>query len=168
LIKNLKPECILELGTCVGISTSYQALAMKGNQKGVIYTLEGAPEIAKVAVETVTILGLAELTEIIVGPFHTTLPILLEKIKPIDIFFNDGHHSYDAVLQYFEQVYPYLADQAVMIIDDISWSDGMQKAWQELVSDSRITVSVNLCSLGIVLISKEQSKKEKYNLQITK
>ena len=56
---------------------------------------------------------------------------------PIDLFFNDGHHDRDAVINYFEKVLPYLSKNAVIVIDDISWSPGMKSAWMEIENDPR-------------------------------
>ncbi|MGH8604150.1 MAG: O-methyltransferase, partial [Gammaproteobacteria bacterium] len=41
LIRKLEPSSCVELGSCVGISASYQASALKINEKGNLLTLEG-------------------------------------------------------------------------------------------------------------------------------
>ena len=49
IIREFKPTRILELGTSLGISASYQLAAIKLNQKGELITIEGANEVAKIA-----------------------------------------------------------------------------------------------------------------------
>ena len=46
LTQHFKPKSILELGTSLGISTSYLAI---GNPKSTLTTMEGCPETAKIA-----------------------------------------------------------------------------------------------------------------------
>lgn len=58
LVRHLKPASAVELGSCVGISASYQAGAMKMNGIRQLQTLEGSPEIANIATQTLTGLNL--------------------------------------------------------------------------------------------------------------
>ena len=46
LIRELRPESVLEMGSCVGISACYQAAALELNGAGKLLTLEGAPVLA--------------------------------------------------------------------------------------------------------------------------
>lgn len=77
IIRQLKPDTAIELGTCVGISAAYQSSAMKLNGRGCFKTLEGAPEIADIARDTIESLHLDN-TEIVVGPFHETFTSVLK------------------------------------------------------------------------------------------
>jgi predicted O-methyltransferase YrrM len=158
LIRKLEPLSCVELGSCVGISASYISTALKINGNGHLYTLEGSPEIAKTAEETLDSLDLKN-AAVIVGPFQKTLKSILESSKPVDFFFNDGHHDHDAVLRYFNESLPYLSDGAVIIFDDISWSSGMRKAWTEIENDRRVTASIDLTTMGIALIDSSLTTK---------
>lgn len=164
LIRKLEPSTCFELGSCVGISASYQAAALKLNGKGTLVTLEGSPEIAKIANETLEKLKLQ--ASVIVGPFHKTLKTVLESSKPIDFFFNDGHHDQNAVIQYFNDVLPHLSDKAVIVFDDISWSPGMRNAWNEIENDSRVAVSIDFQTIGIAFTSKETMVKKKFRIPL--
>jgi len=165
LIKKIEPLSCLELGSCVGISASYQATALRINGKGTLVTLEGSPDIAKIAQETLERLSLKN-TSVVTGPFHQTLKSTLESSKPIDFFFNDGHHDHDAVIHYFNEAMPYLSDEAVIVFDDISWTPGMRRAWNEIENDKRVTASIDLKTMGIALISKTSAIKEKYRIPL--
>lgn len=158
IVRKLEPQSCLELGTCVGISASYQAAALKLNGKGTLVTLEGAPEVAKLAEETFATLQIENAT-IITGPFHKTLAGAMQASKPLDYFFNDGHHDHDAVIRYFNESIPYLTENAVIIFDDISWSKGMRKAWEAIENDARVWASIDLDSIGIALLRKVAAPK---------
>ena len=95
IVRGLAPKSCLELGTCVGISGSYQAQALSLNGEGALFTLEGSPDVAATAKETFECLGIDNVS-VVTGPFHKTLQGVMERAQPIDYFFNDGHHDHDA------------------------------------------------------------------------
>jgi predicted O-methyltransferase YrrM len=165
LIRKLEPSSCVELGSCVGISASYQAAALHINGKGHLHTLEGSPELATIAKDTLKHLHLQN-ASVVTGPFHETLTGVLESSKPIDFFFNDGHHDHDAVLQYFNEALPHLSSEAVFILDDISWSPGMRKAWTEIEEDERVTASIDLHTIGIALVGNNVATKAKFKIPL--
>jgi predicted O-methyltransferase YrrM len=165
IIRNITPEVCFELGTCVGISASYQLSALNLNQKGKLITLEGALEIADIARDTlapysnnnVSVLG---------GPFHKTFKDALKTNGPVDFLFNDGHHDHEAVVSYFNDSIPYVTDDAVIVFDDISWSPGMKKAWIYIQNSKYVTASINLNSIGIVILNKNSLDQEKFHIPL--
>lgn len=165
LVRKLKPVSCVELGSCVGISSAYQGAALRLNGKGNLTTLEGSPEIANVAKETLEDLNLNN-TSVVVGPFHDTLKSVLASSKPVDFFFNDGHHDHDAVIEYFNTAMPYFSNETVVVVDDISWSPGMKKAWNEIENDTRVSVSIDLGKVGIACIGDGAAKKEQFKIRI--
>jgi predicted O-methyltransferase YrrM len=165
LIRKLEPLSCVELGSCVGISASYLASALKINGKGHLYTLEGSIEIAKIAKATLESLNLRN-TTVVTGPFHQTLRGVLESSKPIDYFFNDGHHDHDAVIHYYNEALPNLSNESVIIIDDISWSTGMRKAWTEIEDDKRVNATIDLQTIGIALVGNNLATKSKIRIPL--
>jgi predicted O-methyltransferase YrrM len=165
LLRELRPSSCVELGSCVGISAAYQAAALGINEDGSLRTLEGCPEISRMAQETIAEMDLGN-TTVITGPFHETLQGVMSDAQPIDYFFNDGHHDRDAVLEYFYDSLPYLAEDAVMVFDDISWSPGMRSAWSIIESYDRVAVSIDLKEIGIALIGSAVNGKRKYMIPL--
>jgi len=165
LVRKIKPETCLELGTCVGISASYIGKALNVNETGQLRTLEGSPEIAAIAQETLGCLGIDN-TTVITGPFHENLRNEVERGQSIDFFFNDGHHDHDAVIQYFNEVFPNLSKDAAVVMDDISWSKGMRLAWLEIIADKRVRASVDLGSIGIVFLGDGSCGKENFRIPL--
>lgn len=144
----LHPKVILELGTCLGFSSSYMALFAPESR---IYTLEGAVEIAKVARENHQHLGIRTI-QVIEGRFACVLPSLLEQIAPLDFVFIDGHHDRDATLEYFTRILPSVRKGGVMLFDDITWSLGMREAWREIscVYADAYEVGCDAWKMGVV------------------
>ena len=159
LVNRYKPSTILELGTSLGISTVYLATA---NPSARVMSLEGSPAIAAIADKTMSDCS-AENVEIRVGNFNDTLSQALTDLQNVDFAFIDGNHTKDATLRYFEQIYPYCTEQSILIFDDISWSEGMREAWEQIAADQRVSISIDLCKQGIVFFRKGI---EKQNFEI--
>lgn len=153
LIRELKPSACLEMGTCLGISAAYQSAALEINNRGKLLSLEGSQSLAQVAQNNLEKLGITR-TEIVVGKFQETLLHVAVEQSPLDFVFLDGHHDQQATLNYFDQLFPFLANNAVCIFDDISWSIGMKKAWKSLVADERIKLTVDLHNVGICVVDR--------------
>jgi len=155
LIREFRPSVCLELGTSLGISAAYQAAALELNHHGEIVTLEGAESLASLARENFERLDL-ERVIVRVGRFQDTLGRVLREHASMDFAFIDGHHDEHATLAYFEQIFPFLSKNAVIVFDDISWSKGMERAWNTITTDKRIKTSVDLGKVGICIISNSQ------------
>lgn len=152
LIRELRPRTCIELGTSVGISACYQAAALKMNGTGNLITLEGAGSVASVAAQNFACLGLDNV-EVIRGRFQDTLPEVLHSHPAVDYAFIDGHHDEAATLKYFNAFLPSLAESAVIVFDDIQWSEGMKRAWNAIQRHGSVRVSVDLGSMGLVCVA---------------
>lgn len=156
LVEYFKPLTILELGSSVGISTSYLALA---NSAAKVYTIEGCTTKSEQAATNFNELQLTNIEQHI-GRFDIVLPDLMKQIGNIDFAFIDGNHTYEATLANFKTLLEYANNETVFVFDDIHWSAGMQKAWDEITKFERVTVSIDLFRLGIVFLKKELSKQK--------
>ncbi len=150
LVKRYQPKTILELGTSLAVSTSYLAL---GNPNSRIVTLEGSRSIAEIAQETICDCGSSNVT-IRVGKFDDTLDNALQDLQTIDFAFIDGNHTKEATLRYFEKILPYCTERSILIFDDISWSEGMNDAWNQIIENQNVSVSVDICKQGLVFFRK--------------
>lgn len=146
IVSKGEPKVILELGTCCGFSSSYLSHAAPNAQ---IYTIEGSPELAKIAIQTREDLGCSSVVQK-VGKFVDVLPDLLPAIAPIDFVFIDGHHDREATLAYFRQILPFMASRGVMAFDDITWSEGMKEAWREILEAGVHQKSDDSFKIGIL------------------
>ncbi len=154
LVNELSPNTILELGTSIGLSTLYMAEARK---KSSIHTVEGCAETAKVAQQNFDILAASNI-KIHVGNIETVLPALLPTLPTIDLAYIDANHQYEATMRYFNQILPRLSTDALLIFDDIYWSEGMNRAWEEISQHPNITISIDLFSFGLAFVSPKFSK----------
>lgn len=149
-----QPKNIIELGTCLGITTAYLA---KAQPAAAILTIEGCPETAKVAHQNFTELGL-ENVELQVGNFNNLLPNAIEEAEQLDFIYIDGNHTKEATLNYFNWCLPKLHENSMIIFDDIYWSEGMKEAWAAIKNHPQVTVTVDLFWIGLVYFKKDQAK----------
>ena len=166
IIENFKPAVCLELGTCLGISSSYQASALEMNKKGNLTTIEGDPTLASIAKENFEKLGLKRVFSEI-GRFQDVLERILSNLKQVNFAFIDGHHDEHATLNYFRTIFPYLSENAILIFDDIEWSKGMKRAWNALKNDQQIKFTINLFKIGICVISSTKIKKRTFKIRLS-
>lgn len=154
MVDMAQPAVVLELGTSLGLTTLYLAMA---KTDATVYTLEGSPEIFEMAEQNRRAMGVKNIVGI-EGPFHKTLPDLLEKLRQLDFVFIDGHHQREATINYFNQIVPKLGKKAVVVVDDIHWSKGMEAAWNEIRMNARVKVSIDLYDMGVVFFDEELNK----------
>ena len=164
IIRHTKVEKCLELGTSVGISGLYQASALRLNGAGVLKTMEGSPEVAEIAKNNFNSLEIKNVS-VVVGRFQDNLDTLLEEGN-YDYAFIDGHHDRDATILYFNRIYHGFSPQGLIVFDDIKWSDGMIEAWNSIIADKRITVSIDLGPIGICVINKNSQEKNDYKIRL--
>lgn len=154
LAKNHSADKMLELGTCLGITTAYLA---KANEQGTVVTMEGCPETAAVAYQTFVSLNLTNI-ELQVGNFNDLLPKEIETSSQLDFVYIDGNHTKEATLNYFNLCLPKVHEGTLLIFDDIYWSKGMKEAWEEIKAHPKVTVTVDLFAIGLVYFKTDQVK----------
>ena len=160
LVSKFNPKVVFEMGSCVGISGAYLSTALKTKGFGQLTTMEGSPEVAKIALETFAILQLE--AKVRVGSFQSELVNNFENSPKIDFLFNDGHHDGDAMLQYFDSAIPYLANKAIVVFDDVNWSKSMADAFQKIILHSKVAISINCGWAGIVILDERAVTKKHY------
>ena len=154
LLSNLAAEFgspgIIEFGTSFGISTMYMASACPDT---IIYTMEGSPAIAEIALQNFKSAGFSNV-KILIGSFDDLLSRIAESgIKP-GLVFIDGNHRRDAILKYFKSMVEISDNNTVVVIDDIYYSKGMEEAWNEIKQNENVSVTVDIFRMGIVFFRK--------------
>ena len=152
LVRELAPRSCLELGTGFGLSTAYQAAALELNGEGRITSLdqEALTAIARPGLEG---LGLGERVELTGGMIEETLAAAVKRVAPIDYALLDADHTEEGTLNAFDAVAPHLGDGAVVVLDDVNWTDGMRRAWAAVERRDCVTATVGLRRVGIAVVS---------------
>lgn len=164
-------ERIVELGTSLGISTAYLAsggAATKGGATGPdsvrVWTIEGAAAIAAVAARNFQELGLVNV-ELVVGNFDELLEGVLDRAGRVDLAFVDGNHRLEPTLRYFHMLMERCAPGAMLIFDDIHWSEDMEEAWEGIQRDPRVYMTIDLFFIGLVVMREEFKVKQHFSIR---
>jgi predicted O-methyltransferase YrrM len=152
LVRELAPESCLELGTGLGLSAAYQAAALELNGTGALTTLEGAHAWGAVAEQGLAALGLARRCEVRLGAIDDTLPEVVRRIAPIEYAFLDADHTEEATCEHFDVIVPHLSSGAVVLLDDITLSREMRRAWKAIRHRERVLASLDLGRMGVVTV----------------
>ena len=129
-----------------------------------VWTIEGAAEIAAVAIRNFRELGL-ENVELVVGNFDERLSEVLDHAGGVDLAFIDGNHRLEPTLRYFRQIMERCAPGAILIFDDVHWSEEMEKAWEEIQRDPRVYMTIDLFFIGLVVIREEFKVKQHFTIR---
>jgi predicted O-methyltransferase YrrM len=162
MVNYYQAKNILELGTSLGIGTSYMATA---NQHAKVTTIEGSNSIVQQAAKNFATLQLNNITQI-VGRFDDVLPTLLTPNTQFDFVFVDGNHQYDATVKYVELLLPHMASNGILVFDDIHWSPGMYAAWQYIMQHPKVMLTVDVFQFGIVFFRSEQKEKQHFTIKL--
>lgn len=155
LAAEFRPRSIVELGTCLGLTSLYLSKASPSSR---LITVEGCPQTAAVARENFARMN-AEI-DLRVGNFDDVLPQVLEELPALDFLFIDGNHTREATLRYFNWALGRSHPGTVLIFDDIYWSEGMKDAWESIKSHPEVRVTVDLFYIGLVFFKKDQEKED--------
>jgi predicted O-methyltransferase YrrM len=145
LTYRLAPSSVVEMGTGVGISGASIATALPQGSR--MWTVDLREASARHARRLFDEVGVD--VNVVTGRFTDVLAGVLEAAAPLDLLYVDGHHDEQATLAYTDQSIPFLSDRAVVVYDDIRWSEGMTRAWNEIRSQKRWLFTADLDELGI-------------------
>lgn len=153
-----KPATIIELGTSLGITTSYFACS---DSSAKIFTIEGSEAIASIAQQNFSELNFDNIS-LIKGNFDEKLSETLKLSGPPDLAFIDGNHRKEPTLMYFRQLLPGLHEGTIMIFDDIHWSKEMEEAWDEIRNHHSVQLTIDLFFIGILFFKSEFKTKQHF------
>ena len=160
MVNYYRPSQVIELGTSLGITTSYLA----SNAGVTVHTLEGSQAIASIAEKTFTSLGIKNIKQHI-GNFDDIFPPMLPNaLHPLFVFI-DGNHRKAPTLQYFETVRMHAKESTIIVFDDIHWSEEMEEAWEVIKNDPSVTLSIDLFFIGVVFFRSDFKVKQHFSIR---
>ncbi|MES2881227.1 MAG: class I SAM-dependent methyltransferase, partial [Bacteroidota bacterium] len=162
LVKHYKSNTIIELGTSLGITTSYLATA---NPQAKIITIEGSAAIAEEAKNNFTQLQIKNIEQHI-GNFNHLLPSVIHNLSSgSDLAYIDGNHRYQPTIDYFHQLLANTHAHSILVFDDIHWSAEMEKAWEEIKQHPSVVCTVDIFFLGFVFFRNEFKVKRHFSIR---
>jgi predicted O-methyltransferase YrrM len=139
LIRELKPDTVVETGVHRGVSSLFILQALHDNKKGKLFSIDlpFAEYITDNKMETKSILQtekigicvpkqLQEKWNLILGDSKNELPKILKKINSLDIFLHDSKHTYEHMTWEYKIIWPHLKSNGVLISDDTNWNESFK------------------------------------------
>ena len=160
LVNFLNCTNAVELGTSLGINTLYLA---KANSKSSIITIEGSLALFEFARQLSENYNFKNI-QFIHDNFDSALPKVLNILNKLDFIYIDGNHTYEATIKYFNLALTKKHNNSVFIFDDIYWSKEMTQAWNKIVQNDSVTLSIDTFYFGMVFFKNEI--KEKFHLKL--
>lgn len=161
MVRYYQPKTILELGTSLGITTSYLSLA---KPDVTIITMEGAKSIAETARKNFNPLKLQNIF-IQEGNFDQTLSPVISTLSSVDFAFIDGNHRREPTERYFSQLLSITHNDSILIFDDVHWSADMEQAWETIQQHPSVRCTIDLFFIGIVLFRQEFKEKQHFKIR---
>jgi predicted O-methyltransferase YrrM len=162
MIKEYQPQTILELGTSLGITTSYLSLARPDS---LLITMEGANEVASIARRNFESLGLQNIS-ITEGNFDNTLSTVIAPLSSVDFAFIDGNHRREPTERYFQQLLSKTNNDSILVFDDIHWSREMEYAWETIKKHPSVRCTIDLFFTGIVFFREGFHEKQHFSIRL--
>ena len=129
LVRSMKPEVCVEIGSARGKSACYIGLALTENARGRLYAIDPHRSTdwndANLPAETleafranIAALGLSDQVTILRS---TSEDAAREWQEPIDLLFIDGDHSYEGVKRDWELFAPHVKPFGIVVFHDTGW-----------------------------------------------
>ena len=145
VVRAKRPQVIVEIGSARGRSTCAMALACKQNEQGHVYAIDPhdlnpwteigtGGQTEQFLRSRLRNYRLEEWCDIIV---RTSREAAREWIRPIDLLFIDGDHSFDGVRDDFELFRPWMAPDSLVLFHDTAWSYNQARADEPQPGDLR-------------------------------
>lgn len=149
MVNYMQPESILELGTSLGLTSAYLALAKPQAQ---VVTIEACYACAREAIKLWKKLDIKNIT-IVEDTFDNKLKPVLDRMQKVDFVFIDGNHTGEALERYFNEILPFCGENCTVIADDIYWSKDMNQGWKRIKQHPAVTLSFDLYHMGIMVLN---------------
>lgn len=160
LVRSLRPDVCVEIGSAQGWSTCHLAFALQENQAGKLYAIDPHMPTAwndTDAVESLPTLRanlrrcrLEKHVEII---RMTSQQAAANWNRTIDLLFVDGDHSYEVVKRDWELFSPHLGRFAVAIFHDSTW--GLQESCRPDMGVPRLLEELRQAQYPLVTLDRD-------------
>jgi predicted O-methyltransferase YrrM len=155
LARERRPAMLVEVGTAFGLSGMYWLSGMEEIGEGHLLTFEPNELWAKQAQENLQCIS--ERFTAVTGTFEEHIDRALPQGTTIDMALIDAIHTTAFVIPQFDAIAQRASAGALVIIDDIDFSDDMRSCWRQLTLDPRVRAAVSLGRAGILELHPSQT-----------
>lgn len=143
LVRILRPEAVVEIGTGAGTSGAMILAALQDNGRGRLITHDGAPDMMNMSLRLFERIGARDLVDPVLGFFNDTVPKLATRTGRVDFAFIDDEHRAEATYRDMEAITPLMATPGAIVFDDLNWK-GSHEAWNYIAQRPDCAFSATL------------------------
>jgi len=152
LANYFQPAMIGVVGSGLGLVPLYLAAYSKTMQ---CVVFEPEQDIAQIA-QNVIHKSVKASIDVIEKAFDTAhLPLA----HPYDLIVWGKGIAEEFTVDVFEKILPHVAEQCVLVLSGINDSSKAKQTWQTICTHPRVTVTVDLCTLGIIYLHPNLNRK---------
>jgi predicted O-methyltransferase YrrM len=157
IVRFMRPSNCLEFGTAYGMSSLFILGASKEAHLTTVEAMEPQFSIASQILQE----RYGDRVRCEFGLTDNVLPHVLPSMGGVDFLFHDAGHSFENYTSDFAAVLPHFRPGAVLLLDDIRWSDSRfydgdprcYEGWMEIVHHPRVRRAVEIDrTLGLALL----------------
>ena len=136
LVRSMKPEVCVEIGSARGKSACHIGLALAENERGRLYAIDPHQPTAwsddestdtwPIITGNLRRLGLEDRVRVL---RQDSTEVAARWREPIDLLFIDGDHSYDGVRRDWEAFSPFVRPSGVVVFHDTLWDLRPDERW---------------------------------------
>lgn len=137
IVRADKPELVVETGVANGVSSTYLLEALRRNGRGQLHSIEigNSPYVpAGRSTGWIVPADLRARWSLHICDARTCLPDLFDQLGTVDIFIHDSLHTYEHMKFEFEEAYPHLRANGILISDDASWNSAFPEFAESVAS----------------------------------
>jgi predicted O-methyltransferase YrrM len=142
LVQRAQPEIIVEFGAAFGVSGMYFLSGLETYSGGKLLSFE--PNVVWAEMARSNLSKISDKYELVSGTFEENIGRVLPGDKRIDLAFIDAIHTKEFVLSQLDIVVGLANPGALIILDDINFSDNMRECWSMVANDPRFCSSAKL------------------------
>lgn len=152
LLSRYKPQQVLEIGTTYSLSNQVIKLA---NPQSQITTIEPNRAVLDVANNISPITN-----TLYTQSYSSTLNTLLNKNYTPQFIYIKEHQTDVEYIDIVEAIYPHIPTKTIIMIEGIRKSPTKHQAYQKLITNPNIKITLDLYSTALLIANKKLNKKQ--------
>ena len=164
MVRILNPATVVETGVAAGVSSAFILKALHDNNRGTLYSID-FPRYDQEYIPNGVLLKVSPLPPgkgpgfvipqdikerwvLKIGKSKDILPIFLNEINKVDIFFHDSQHSYENMMFEYATVWDYLPKGGLLLSHDLDWNTAFKDFAQRT---KRKAVRIYFTEIGVIV-----------------
>lgn len=154
LANYFSPNQVIEIGTSMGIDTTYLA---KAAPQARIISMDQDVDTVVIASENLVKQAIKN-AQILTGDLNQILPDVLIELQSLDFVLINRGHDKEAMINYLSQCLPKLKETSVVVVDAIYRDKEIKKFWQQIKIHPQITITIDLFQMGLAFVRPQQAE----------